>query len=394
MAVPVRVTHARTGADAPLSADVAAILRNLDWVLLAAVAALVAYGLWVLDAVTRNDVAGNPDYFVVRQGANVALGAVALTVATFVNPEVYRRLRKPLYVALLGILVIVFVADQIRGTNRWIEIGFFRFQPSEIGKVLLAIVVAAFLAERGRRMGEWGTTVGAVGLAAVPTILVFLEPDFGTAIIYGAILAAALFVAGTRWLQLAVLAASALFTALLMLWILPSAGITILQPYQVERLTGFLNPDHDPSGATYNVTQSITAVGSGGLDGRGVAGATQTNMNYLPEHQTDFIFASLAEQRGFLGAALLLLLFAIIAWRGVKTIAIAPSLFTAALAASLVLALVFQVFVNIGMTIGVAPVTGIPLPFVSYGGSSMAASLLMVGLLEGIHARGRLAGRG
>jgi len=393
MAVPVRVTHARTGADAPLSADVAAILRNLDWVLLAAVAALVAYGLWVLDAVTRNDVAGNPDYFVVRQGANVALGAVALTVATFVNPEVYRRLRKPLYVALLGILVIVFVADQIRGTNRWIEIGFFRFQPSEIGKVLLAIVVAAFLAERGRRMGEWGTTVGAVGLAAVPTILVFLEPDFGTAIIYGAILAAALFVAGTRWLQLAVLAASALFTALLMLWILPSAGITILQPYQVERLTGFLNPDHDPSGATYNVTQSITAVGSGGLDGRGVAGATQTNMNYLPEHQTDFIFASLAEQRGFLGAALLLLLFAIIAWRGVKTIAIAPSLFTAALAASLVLALVFQVFVNIGMTIGVAPVTGIPLPFVSYGGSSMAASLLMVGLLEGIHARGRLAGR-
>ena len=393
MAVPVRVTHARTGADAPLSADVAGILRNLDWVLLAAVAALVAYGLWVLDAVTRNDVAGNPDYFVVRQGANVALGAVAFTVATFVNPEVYRRLRKPLYVALLGILVIVFVADQIRGTNRWIEIGFFRFQPSEIGKVLVAIVIAAFLAERGRRMGEWGTTVGAVGLAAVPTILVFLEPDFGTAIIYGAILAAALFVAGTRWLQLAVLAASALFTALLMLWILPSAGITILQPYQVERLTGFLNPDHDPSGATYNVTQSITAVGSGGLDGRGVAGATQTNMNYLPEHQTDFIFASLAEQRGFLGAALLLLLFAIIAWRGVKTIAIAPSLFTAALAASLVLALVFQVFVNIGMTIGVAPVTGIPLPFVSYGGSSMAASLLMVGLLEGIHARGRLAGR-
>ena len=394
MAVPVRVTHARTRAETPLSAEVAGILRNLDWVLFAAVAALVAYGLWVLDAVTRNDVAGNPDYFVVRQGANVALGAVVFAVATFVNPEVYRRLRKPLYVALLGILVIVFVADQIRGTNRWIEIGFFRFQPSEIGKVLVAIVIAAFLAERGRRMGEWGTTVGAVGLAAVPTILVFLEPDFGTAIIYGAILAAALFVAGTRWLQLAVLAASALFTALLMLWILPSAGITILQPYQVERLTGFLNPDHDPSGATYNVTQSITAVGSGGLDGRGVAGATQTNMNYLPEHQTDFIFASLAEQRGFLGAALLLLLFAIIAWRGVKTIAIAPSLFTAALAASLVLALVFQVFVNIGMTIGVAPVTGIPLPFVSYGGSSMAASLLMVGLLEGIHARGRLAGRG
>jgi rod shape determining protein RodA len=392
MAVPVRVAQARPK-EAPLAADVAAILRSLDWILLAAVGALVAYGLWILDAVTRNDVPGSPDYFVVRQGVNVALGLVALTAAALVNPEVYRRLRKPLYVALLAILVLVFVADQIRGTNRWIEVGFFRFQPSELGKVLVAIVVAAFIAERSRRLGEWGTTFGAVGLAAVPTVLVFLEPDFGTALIYGAVLAAALFVAGTRWLHLAALAVTGLFTAALMLWILPSAGIQVLHQYQVERLTGFLNPDRDPSGATYNVTQSITAVGSGGFDGRGGEGEKQKNTNYLPEHQTDFIFASLAEQRGFLGAALLLLLYAIIAWRGVKTIALAPSLFTAALAAALVLALVVQVFINIGMTIGVAPVTGIPLPFMSYGGSSMIASFLMIGLLEAIHARGRLAGR-
>jgi rod shape determining protein RodA len=161
----------------------------------------------------------------------------------------------------------------------------------------------------------------------------------------------------------------------------------------VERLTGFLNPDLDPSGATYNMTQSITAVGSGGLDGRGVTGATQTNMNYLPEHATDFIFASLAEQRGFLGAALLLLLYAVLVWRGIKTIALAPSLFLATVAAATVFAVVFQVFVNVGMTIGIAPITGIPLPFVSYGGSSMIASMLMVGLLEAIHVRGRLAGR-
>jgi rod shape determining protein RodA len=393
MAVPVRVAHARPREETPLSAHVAAVLRNLDWLLLAAVAALVAYGLWVLDAVTQNDVPGDPNYFVVRQGANVALAAVVLAVAVFVNPDLYRRFRKPLYAALLALLLVVFVADQIRGTNRWVEIGFFRFQPSELGKVLVAIVVASFLADRARRIEEWRTTCGAVALAAVPTVLVFLEPDFGTALIYAAVLAAALFVAGARWLHLAALAVAGVFVSLLMLWILPSAGIEVLQPYQVERLTGFLDPDHDPSGATYNVTQSITAVGSGGLDGRGVAGATQTNMNYLPEHQTDFIFASLAEQRGFLGAALLLLLYAVVAWRGVKTIALAPSLFTAALAAALVLALVFQIFVNVGMTIGVAPVTGIPLPFMSYGGSSMVASLLMIGLLEAIHARGRLAGR-
>jgi len=208
---------------------------------------------------------------------------------------------------------------------------------------------------------------------------------------YVAILGAALFVAGTRWLHLATLAAGTVVTLLSILWVLPAAGVQILREYQVDRLIGFWNPDSDPSGATYNISQSITAVGSGGLDGRGVAGATQTNMNYLPEHSTDFIFSSLAEQRGFLGAALLLLLYAIVVWRGVRTIAIAPSLFTATIAAGCVVAFVFQVFVNVGMTIGMAPITGIPLPFVSYGGSSMIATLAMIGLLQAVHVRGRLA---
>ncbi len=377
----------------PFGGEVLAIARNLDFALLGAVAGLVAYGLWVLSAVSRNDVPGDPDHYVVRQSVNVALGALVFALATAVNPEAYRRLQKPLYLAALVGLSVVFVADQVRGTKRWIDIGFFQFQPSELGKALLVVTLAAFLADRARRLDEWRTTLGAVGVAAVPAFLVFLEPDFGTALIYGAILAAALFVAGTRWVQLASLAVGAAMTALLVLWILPSAGIEILRDYQVERLTGFLNPDHDPSGATYNVTQSITAVGSGGLDGRGVAGATQTNMNYLPEHTTDFIFSALAEQRGFVGAALLLLLYALVVWRGVKTIALAPSLLGATIVAAAVFALVVQVFVNIGMTIGVAPVTGIPLPFVSYGGSSMIASLALIGLIQAVHVRGRVAAR-
>jgi rod shape determining protein RodA len=370
-----------------------AVVRHLDYVLLAAVVALIAYGLWVLDAVSRNDVPGDPDYYVVRQSINIALGTVALAAAAYLNPEVYRRYRKPLYLALLAGLAIVFIADAIRGTQRWIDIGFFRFQPSELGKIVLIVVLAAFVAERSRRLGEWRTTLAAVGLAGLPAFLVFVEPDFGTTLIYCAVLAAALFVAGTRWSHLAAIAGAAALGALTILWVLPSAGIEILRPYQVERFTGFLNPDLDPSGATYNVTQSITAVGSGGLDGRGVAGATQTNMNYLPEHATDFIFSSLAEQRGFLGAALLLLLYAVVAWRGIKIIALAPSLFLATVAAATVFALVFQVFVNVGMTVGIAPITGIPLPFVSYGGSSMIATMAMVGLLQAIHVRGRIAGR-
>jgi rod shape determining protein RodA len=387
----VRVADRRREAELPIGGEVARIVRNLDFVLLGAVAGLVAFGLWVLSSVSRNDVPGDPDYFLVRQSVNVALGVVLLVVVTALNPEIYRRLRVPLYAAALLALAIVFVADQVRGTRRWIDFGFFQFQPSEIGKALLILVLASFLADRARRLDEWGTTMGALGLAAVPAVLVFLEPDLGTALVYIAILGAGLFIAGTRWLHLGTLAAAGLLTVVSLFWLFPAAGIEVLQPYQVERLTGFLDPDHDPGGATYNVTQSITAVGSGGLDGRGVEGATQTNMNYLPEHSTDFIFSSLAEQRGFFGAALLLLLYGLVVWRGIRTIAIAPSLFTAIIAGGIVVAFVFQVFVNVGMTIGIAPITGIPLPFVSYGGSSMIVMLAMIGLLQAIHVRGRIA---
>ena len=177
-----------------------------------------------------------------------------------------------------------------------------------------------------------------------------------------------------------------------LLWFLPSAGVEVLEPYQRDRLIGFVDPDIDPSGSTYNVNQSITAVGSGGLDGRGVAQATQTRFNYLPEHSTDFIFSSLAEQRGFLGAAILLLLYAVIIWRGVKIVAVARDLFSAVVAGSIVFALLIQLFINVGMTIGIAPVTGIPLPLVSYGGSSLITTLVMIGILESVHVRGRLAG--
>ena len=234
--------------------------------------------------------------------------------------------------------------------------------------------------------------LAAVGLVAVPTALVFQQPDFGTALVFGAGLVASLFLAGTRWLHLGTLVLAGVLVAMAVLWFLPSAGVETLEPYQRDRLVGFLHPDADPAGTTYNINQSITAVGAGGLDGRGVVGATQTNLNYLPEHHTDFIFSSLAEQRGFLGAAFLLLLYALVVWRGVKIVAIAPSLYTATVAGAIVFAFLFQVFVNVGMTIGIAPITGIPLPFVSAGGSSMITTMIMIGLLEAIHVRGRLAG--
>jgi rod shape determining protein RodA len=169
---------------------------------------------------------------------------------------------------------------------------------------------------------------------------------------------------------------------------LPAAGVHVLKPYQEQRLTGFTHPDSDPAGATYNVSQSINAVGAGGVQGRGEAGATQTNLNFLPEHATDFAFASLAEQRGFVGVSILLLLYLLVVWRGLKVIAIARDAFSAIAAGGIVVAFLFQVFVNVGMCIGVAPVTGIPLPFVSVGGSALIANLLAIGVLQAIYLRG------
>jgi rod shape determining protein RodA len=373
--------------------ELGAFLRHVDYLLLLATGALVAYGLWVLQSVTSTDVAGDPDYYVFRQSIYVAAGAVLLVLVAAVDPAVYRRFRVPLYGLVLVLLLAVFaLAEEVRGSKRWIEIGFFNFQPSELGKIVLVIVLAGFVAERRHRTGEWRTTLGVVGIALPLWVLVFKEPDFGTSLVYAAIVAGALFFAGTPWRHLAALALTAALIAGALLWFLPSAGVEVLEPYQRERLTGFVDPDVDPSGSTYNVNQSITAVGSGGLDGRGVANATQTKFNYLPEHSTDFIFSSLAEQRGFVGASILLLLYALIVWRGIKIVAVARDLFSAVLAGTIVFALLVQLFINVGMTIGIAPVTGIPLPLVSYGGSSLITTLVMVGLLEAIHVRGRLAG--
>ena len=380
--VPVRVR--------PSGADVGALARRLDWVLLLATAALVAYGLWAVAGITRFDVPGEPDYYVTRQAIAAAIGSVALLVGLLTPTDVYRRHWRYVYGGTIALMVFVFVfAEAIRGSKRWIEVGPFQFQPSEFGKALFVLAIAGFLVERHRDLGRIHAILAAIALGIIPMGLVFAQPDLGTALVYAAALGAALFVAGVRWFHLTVLLGTAVVLVLSVLWLLPSAGIEVLKPYQTARLTGFTNPDADPSGLTYNVTQSITAVGAGGLDGRGVGEASQTRLDYLPEHATDFVFASFAEQRGFFGASVLLLLYLLVVWRGLRVVTVAGDLFGAVVAGGIVFAFLFQVFVNVGMTMGVAPVTGIPLPFVTVGGSSMVANLFAVGLLQAIHLRGR-----
>jgi rod shape determining protein RodA len=365
------------------------VVRRVDWLLVGGVAGVVAYGLYAIEGITRHDVQNQPHYYLYRQAAFVAVGLIGMLVALAIDPARYRRFWKPLYVGTVCVMLFVFLAGPVtRGSRRWLDVGFFRFQPSEFGKVLFVLVLAGYLVERGRRLNEWRTILGAVGLAAIPLGLVFIQPDFGTALVYGAALAAVLFVAGTRWLSLAILAAATVIAAVALLWALPAAGVHVLKPYQVQRFTAFMHSNRDPSGATYNVTQSKVAVGAGGFRGRGVEGATQTNLDYLPEHATDFVFASLAEERGFVGAAILLCLYLLVVWRGLRIVTVARDLYSAVVAGGIVIAFLFQIFVNVGMTMGIAPITGIPLPFVSVGGSSMISNLIAVGVLLAIHVRG------
>jgi rod shape determining protein RodA len=355
------------------AAEVASLVRRLDWILIGSVAVLVGYGLWAIAGITRHDVAGNQGYYLTRQSVYVVIGVLGLLVATLIDPDLYRTRWRLIFGGTCGMIALVLLAGPIRGSRRWLDLGFFRFQPSEFGKVLFVLALAGFLAERSRRLNEVRTTLTMLGLAAIPIFLVFLQPDFGSALVYCAAVGAVLFVAGTPWTHIAAIA----------------AGAPILKDYQQQRLTSFLNPSHDPGGTTYNITQSKNAIGAGQLRGRGVDNATQTTLNFLPEHHTDFVFASLAEERGFVGASLLLMLYLLVVWRGLRIVTLARDPFSAIVAGGLVFALLFQIFVNVGMTMGIAPITGIPLPFVSVGGSSMIANLIAIGILLSIHVRAR-----
>jgi len=373
---------------------VLAFVRRLDWVLFGAVIAVVAYGLWGVAGITRFEVEGDERYYVVRQAIAIGLGFAGLLVALAVDPERYRRAYRSIFGSTILLVLLVFpFADETRGAKRWIELGPFQFQPSEFGKLLFVLALAGFLADRARRLHEGRVVFQALALGAIPIALVFKQPDLGTALVYGAALLACLFVAGIRWPHFIGLLALGVACAVSVLVLLPRLGVELLEPYQKDRLTGFTQPDFDPGDTTYNVNQSITAIGSGGFDGRGVAGATQTRFGFTPESRTDFVFSSFAEQRGFVGAALLLGLYLLIVWRGLRVVTVARDAFGAIVAGGIVLAFLFQVFVNVGMTMGLAPVTGIPLPFVTVGGSSMVVNLLAMGVLLSIHARGSLGGR-
>jgi rod shape determining protein RodA len=362
---------------------------RLDPLLLLATLGLVAASLVALDGATQNDIQGDPDYYVHRQGAYAAIGFVLMYAVSRIDYSRLRELRYPIYGLLLGIILLVLAIGGVtRGTRAWIELPFFNFQPSELGKVLLIVALSAFLVDRMRRMGR-DTTARIMLLGLLPTILVIAEPDLGSAMVYVAGTLALLFVAGAPWKHFAALGALFAVAITLVLVVAPMAGVQVLERYQVDRLTSFLHPSADPGDEGYQQHQALIAMGSGEKTGRGVENATQTSLNFLPEHHTDFIFAVVGETYGFAGCALILSLYALLIWRGLHILTVAKNLYGALLAGGITVMLLFQLFVNIGMNVGIMPITGVTAPLLSFGGSSMLATFLALGLLHSVHAQAR-----
>jgi rod shape determining protein RodA len=362
---------------------------RLDPLLLLATLGLVAGSLIALHGATQNDVDGQPYYYVYRQAAYAGIGLILMYAVSRIDYSRLRELRYPIYGVLIGLLVMVLaIAGVTRGTRAWIELPFFNFQPSELGKVLLIVALSGFLVDRMRRMGR-DTTARIMLLGLLPTMLVIAEPDLGSALVYVAGTMALLFVAGAPWRHLAALVGLFAVAVTLVLVAAPMAGVEVLKPYQVDRLTAFLHPSADPGEEGYQLQQALTAIGSGEKTGRGVENATQTSLNFLPEHHTDFVFAVIGETYGFAGCALILSLYALLIWRGLHILTVAKNLYGALLAGGITVMLLFQLFVNIGMNVGIMPITGVTAPLLSFGGSSMLATFLALGLLHSVHAQAR-----
>jgi rod shape determining protein RodA len=363
---------------------------GLDWILLLAVLALVGLGSMLVWSATshREDLTGgDPTAYLKKQLVNVIIGVVLMVVVLATDHRWVRIVAPLVYLASLGGLVLVLtMGSTINGSTSWVQLGGMSIQPSEFAKLAVVIGMALWLAERadvrkGRPGGGSGDVLGMLLIAALPAALIMLQPDLGTMLVLSATVFGVLAVSGAprRWLGL--LAAGAVTVAV------GAVAAGFLKQYQVDRFLAFTNPDLDPRGAGYNVEQARIAVGNGGLFGQGLFDGSQTRSGFVPEQHTDFVFTVAGEELGLLGAGVLIALLGVVIWRALAIAAHTDDVFGRLAAAGIACWFGFQAFQNVGMCLGIMPVTGVPLPFVSYGGSSMFAGMLAIGLLQNIHLR-------
>jgi rod shape determining protein RodA len=359
-------------------------LRHLDLVLVGSVLAINALGLLMIYSATRNGLGGatGPTYYLKRQLAFVVIGIAIMAAAILID---YRRMREwapAIYVVTIVMLALVMtpLGSSTLGSQARFSLGPIAIQPSEFAKFAVILIVGAYCAvHRGDLGGRHLMTVLAI---VAPSLgLVMLQPDLGTALVIGTIVLAILAVAGAKGRHLAVLALVGITGTVV------AVNVGVLKPYQVDRLTAFLDQNGDQQRTTYNLEQSKTAIGNGGVTGQGLFKGSQTSLGHVPEQHTDFIFTAVGEELGFVGAGLLLALFGIVVWRSWRTAALSNDFFGTLLCVGVVAMLAFQIFENVGMTMGIMPITGLPLPFMSYGGSSALVSFACVGLVANVSMR-------
>ncbi len=354
-------------------------MRNVDKLLLFAALALGVFGIIMIFSATRADTPST--FYLKRQLLFFVLALLFMALGAGFDYHKTMPYAKIIYGVTVFLLMVVLLFPARGGAHRWISLPFFDPQPSEIAKLAVIIMLATFIADRRMELSSIKDFAQALGIALVPMFFIFLEPDLGMTLSIFIIAVGMLVVGGATLRQMAVLGAGSLVA------VLAALQLHVLKSYQLTRLMVFLKPDMDPLQSGYNLLQSKIAIGSGQLLGKGLFQGTQTNLKFIPEHHTDFIFSVIGEELGFLGAVVLLALFAVLLWRAFKIAITARDPFGTMLAVGIVVMFFFQIVVNVGMTMGIMPITGIPLPFVSYGGSSLLVNFFCIGLLLNIGMR-------
>ena len=363
------------------------LLKSLDYILLITVVLILVVGFFVLDSATQNASVRLGVNFVQRQAVWTIIGLTAFFLILFIN---YSKLSKyAFYMYVLNILLLLAVlvfGKETKGAQAWILIGPFKFQPAELVKILMILGLAQFLSPRVGKLKTFKDLIPVFIYVGIPLILILKQPDLGTGLVYIAIMFGMLLAAGASPLLLGALVGGGVALISFAIYAHYAWGLWLpLKDYQLMRLVVFVDPMIDPKGWGWNVIQSQIAVGSGGLLGKGWGRGSQTAGDFLPEQWTDFIFSVLAEEFGFIGAVLLLLLFFLLLYRGIRIALTAKDVYGSLVAVGVVSMFTFHILQNIGMTIGIMPITGIPLPFVSYGGSALLANMIALGLLMNIY---------
>ena len=363
---------------------------RLDWLLMLAVAGLLAMGTLLVWSATvaRDDLTGgDPESYLKKQLVNIAIGVV-LGVMIIATDHRWVRILAPLvYVgSVVGLALVLVMGSTINGSRSWLMLGGMSIQPAEFAKLAVIIGMALLVAERTenslrQRQVKHLDVLGMLAIAAVPAALIMLQPDLGTMLVLSATVFGVVALSGAPRRWLVALAVGAVSTAVL------AVQLGLLEDYQLDRFLAFTNPELDPRGAGYNTTQARIAIGNGGVFGQGLFDGSQTKSGFVPEQHTDFIFTVAGEELGLVGSAVLIALLGVVLWRALTIAARADDLFGRLAAGGVACWFGFQAFQNIGMCLGIMPVTGVPLPLVSYGGSSMFATLMAVGLLQNIHLR-------